>query len=156
MADFPENIVDVLKTHMVRLDLVDLVVGRSLNPNDPNMTLGVDVEEWEPDEVTMGPNGIMPTLQTYTMTLQYILKHESEEEGQKLHRKASKEIRLMLYGDDQLAVALQQLIEVSGSRRERLQIWSIVRQKFASNEISGAFVSMSVAEVRFQTETIVT
>lgn len=150
---FPENIIDAMETHLLNVEGVDFVVPRSLNPTDPHGTLGLVVEEWSVHEVEMGPLGFEPSLSTYTFVLQHMVKESDQIIGEKLHRETAKRIRLMLYRDESLAVAFRQLQDVAGNRRERPLKWQILGQRFASNEIAGHFVSLSVTEFSFTTET---
>jgi hypothetical protein len=153
MSAFPENVIDLLVEFASQLDGVSLVVARSLNMTDPNGCVGLDADEWVADEVEMGPTmGLEPTLSTYVINIQHMVKHADAIEGARLHREVAKSIRVMLYRNADLAVRFQGLVE-DGERRERMLKWQVLGQRFASNDIQGIFTSMSATEFAFQTET---
>jgi hypothetical protein len=150
---FPEKVLEVLEAELVTLPGVEVVVARSLNPTDPHGAVGIVVDEWVIDEVEMGPLGFEPVLSTWEFVIQHMVKVAKEEDGLRLHRETAERIRLMLYRDEAVGLAFRELENTVDGRREKPLRWQIKGQRFASNEISGNFVSLSVTEFSMSTET---
>lgn len=153
MSSFPDNVIELLALRLQALQCVDRTVIRSLNPMDAHQTAGIEAMEWAAVEYEMMDGMPEPSICEYTLAIQHVVLHAEQEAGQKLHRDAAKSIRLMLYRDQGFVVPLRQIKEVAEGRVERILKWKVNRQAFASNEISGNFVSMSATEFSFQTET---
>lgn len=155
MTDIAEKIIDTLAQHLGTLEGVNAVVKRSLNSTDPNMTLGICLDEWSPEDYEMDGLGILrPAATKYFFEIRHMVKADSMEVGERLHRQTAKSVRSMLYGNNDLAVALRALSSNEDGLTERILKWVVAGQRFASNEIDRVFVSMSGTELVVDTESI--
>lgn len=158
-TDFPYNVVELLKTHLVSLDGVTAVVGRPLWPTDANGSLGVVMLTWGPDnesiEMGLGESPAEVTISIYTYVLQFWVKNANEEEGERVHAEVSKRLRRMLYRDNDLRLALRALSFSSDGSTERLKTWAVTGQRFSNNQLTDkTFIFLSVTEFQVQTETV--
>lgn len=155
---FPNNVVSLMKARAKLLDKDIEVFGRPLRSSDPNQCIGILAAQWLPDEESYemlgGPQGRHePTLQSYLITVQALVRDTDEERGLATHAVLSKMIRSMLYRDEPLRVALLSLnVQMNGST-ERLQRFGVRQQRFFSNEISGSWLYLSNLEFWIETET---
>lgn len=156
MSDgFAELAIDTLATHFASVDGVASVVKRSLNPADGNGLLGVTIDTWTPIDYEMGGRGFLePSVVQYLFAVEHIVKWASAAEGNKVHREVAKAVRLMLYRDPNVQVSLRQLSVDEGTSRERFQRFYVGEQRFASNEIKGAFVFLSATVLVIETEIV--
>lgn len=162
MIGFPQNAIlalaDRLKVGIPDISDLDptgkAVFTRPLRPSDPAVSAGVFALDWRPDEYEiMGrPNGD-PTVSTYQIAIQILVKHTDEQEGLSLHSETAKAVRSMLYRDAVLRVALTSLTESSLGATERALKWGVGQQRFANNEMNGTFLFLTTTELSLQTET---
>lgn len=156
MSDgFAELAIDTLATHFAAVEGVTSVVKRSLNPADANGILGVSLDSWTPLDYEMGGRGFLePSLVQYMFGVEHLVKWATAAEGNKVHREVAKAVRLMLYRDPDVQVSLRQLSVDEGTSRERFQRFYVGDQRFASNEIQGAFVFLSATVLVIETEIV--
>lgn len=147
---FPDNAIAVLAEHLAEINGVEAVVLRAPEPTDPNGCLSIVCDEYVPEEMQMG--SFMPAAGTYRLLVSHLVKNSDAEEGNRTHRLVAKAIRLMLYRDQALRVALGQLQEAD-TYVERILKWDVPVQRYGSNEISGQFIFLSVTELNIHTET---
>lgn len=156
MAEFPLNIVDTVATRIneVLSPAVPPLL-RPLRPNDPNNSIGIIPVDWTPvpNSVLMGGGPPVPTLQTYNFRIHLLIKHTDEQLGRRAYAEASKKLRVMLYHDPTLQVALGELVEVESNRTERFMRSGIRNQRFLNNELSGQFIFLSATEYWAETQT---
>jgi hypothetical protein len=155
---FPSNVVSLIKARTKLLDGDLHVYGRPLRNSDPIQSVGITAAQWLPDEESYemrgGPEGRHePTLQSYLVTVQALIKDGDEERGLDTHAVLSKMIRSMLYRDEPLRVALLSLSVQMGGSTERATRFGIRQQRFFSNEISGSWLYLSNLEFWLETET---
>jgi len=160
---FPQNAVVTIAQHMkvAVAGISDLdptgkaVFTRPLRPSDPAVSGGVFALDWRPDdyEIMGRPNGD-PTLATYMLAIQILVKHTDEQEGLALHSETAKAVRSMLYRDAVLRVALTSLTESSLGVTERALKWGVGQQRYANNELNGTFLFLTTTELSLQTQTI--
>lgn len=155
-TDFPQAALDALVPFMTRIDGIKTVVQRPVDQKDGSETLGIFVLGWEPIEYEMiGSNLPMPSLTEHEIFLQYVVKSTDEIAARQKYRKVAKSLRLMLYRDESLRDSFGQLVDQDPSGiLERVRNWKVRRQRFASDEIEGDFVYMSVTELVLTTEVI--
>ena len=156
MADnFGEVAINALANVLGHTQGVGTVLRRSLNQTDANGALGICLDKWEPLDFEMGVPGFMePTLSQWVFSVQHMVKHVNQEDGEAVHREVAKAVRLMLYRDPEVQVSLRSLYVVEDGRRERFQRFRVTDQRYASNEIKGTFVFLSVTELVIETETV--
>ena len=152
-VEFPEGLLDTLVDRLGTIQGVSNVYKRELEPTDPNGSIGVSFELWQPVLVEMGGGGFDPSLSDYTVQIEHLVKHAHREEGSQVHRTLARSIRSMLYRDEATQLAFRQLAFVGPEYRERLMKWHL-EQRFAQNKIANAFYFVSGTTVTFQTETI--
>lgn len=151
---FPENIVTILKEEIGKVDSAWTTIRRPLRPTDPNLSIGVFSLDWEPSEHEIGGTPD-PSLARYGLTIQSLVKHGTEEEGQALHTNVAHRVRTMLYRSTDLRVRLGSASVTSPEGIiERPTRWGVSSQRFRSNEISGQFVYLSVTNFWIDTETV--
>lgn len=162
MSTFPQNAIEAIRDELLTLPMfTELDTGgravfmRPLRPSDANVSAGVFALDWRPDQVEiMGrPNGD-PTLGTYMIAIQCLVKHGDEQAGLAAHSEASKAVRSMLYRSNSLRLALTSLTETSLGVTERAKRWAVGQQRFANNELNGTFLYLTTTELSLQTETI--
>lgn len=154
MSDgFAELAIDALATHFATVEGVSSVVKRNLNPADANGILGISIDSWTPVDYEMGGRGFLePSVVQYMFAVEHLVKWATAAEGNKVHREVAKAVRLMLYRDPAVQVSLRQLSVDEGTSRERFQRFYVGEQRFASNEINGAFVFLSATVLVIETE----
>ena len=148
---FPDNVVEVLRERLLVVNGIEAVVTQLLEPTDPNGTLSIVCDGWEPEEAQIG--SFEPVSGNYKIMLAHLVKNTDGEEGNRTHRMVAKAIRLMLYRDAALRVSLGQLHE-GDSPIERILSWNVASQRFGSTDITGQFVFLSVTELNIHTETV--
>lgn len=151
LLPFPDNAIEVLATQLAMVEGVDQVLTRLMEPTDPNGALSITCDVWEPEEMQVG--SFFPASGTYKLMLAHMVKNTDGEEGNRTHRMVAKALRLMLYRDLNLRVALAELSE-GVDPIERILTWSVASQRFGSTEITGQFVYLSVTELNIHTETV--
>ena len=154
---FPNNAVEVMLPYFGQIDDDLTVVRRMLRPSDADHMIGVFPALWQPegdDPYEMGhPFSHEPTLQTYQIGVQTLVKHGDSEVGLKLHCVIAQLVRTVLYKNEGLRQAIGGLSITVGSVTERVLRWEVRLQRMIGNEIEGTFVFVSVAEVLLTTET---
>jgi hypothetical protein len=163
-TDFPNNIVLFLAGRFSTISGVDYVALRPARRTDPAATIGVWPASWRPGADTTdgmemaGRANIDPTVSTYSIALQALVKDGDEASGMRTHATLSKQVRAMLYRDTVTRVGLAALVHVDTAYTpnitERLQRWTIGSQRFLSNDIEGTFLFLSTLELSVETETI--
>lgn len=153
-VEFPECILDVLETRLETIEGVTSVFRRELEPTDPNGSIGLCFELWTPIDVEMGGRGgFDPSLSSYVIQIEHMVKNAKREDGHLEHRRVARSIRAMLYRDATTQVEFRQLAHISADFHERLMKWSL-EQRFAANKIGNAFYFVSGTTVTFETETV--
>ena len=157
---FPSNVVQIVVARLKQKYPRTGVLARPLRHTDPTQSIGVFPTEWMPDtdsyEFMQTPEprpAGHPTVQMYTINIQSFVKDMEAERGIRIHSLMSKAMRSLLYYDNPLAIGLQSLrVEMDGTA-EVLQRRTIIRQKYISNEIDGAFLYLSTLQYSIETET---
>lgn len=151
MNPFPDCILDVFREQLVRIDGVENIVLRMIESTDANGTLALVADEWVPIDYQIGSYD--PALSIYKIVLVHLVKNTNAEEGNRTHRLVAKQLRLMLYRDEALRVALASLRE-GDSPIERVIRWEVTAQRFGSTELTGQNLHLSVTELQVYTETV--
>lgn len=159
---FPGNVVKVLAEEYPRIPDVERVggvVARPLNRLDSNFMIGVVALHWEPggtersgQSQLLGQNE--STLNTYNFMVQGLVKTMDEEVGIASSSLFAKIIRTMLYRDPRVRLRLSQLSEVSLGFHERFSKLVVRSQRYASNEVEGNWLYLSVTDFAVVTETV--
>lgn len=157
-AVFPNNVVAILKTRTQLLDSDLFLCSRPLRSSDPVQSVGIFPAFWNPDEQSYETIGASapgePTLQTYQISIQALVKDMDEERGLAVHSVLSAMIRSMLYRDALLRVGLGALSVTMDGNTERAQRWGIRTQRFLSNELEGSWIYLSTLDFWLETETV--
>lgn len=151
-AEFPGNIVAVLKSHIVDENYAPIVLGRPMRPTDPNGSVAVTPRDWAPIEHNLGQWD--PAISRYVIQIESMVRHTSEEEAIALHNRLAKVMRLMLYRDVTLRARLTGLSESSLGLIERLQRFGVETQRFTSNDVGPEFVFYAVVNLWVETEIV--
>lgn len=154
---FPNNIVYLVSVRSALLTDGITVVRRAVRATDPNQTIGVFAQNWTPQddskEFLGQTHAHQPTLSTYRVTVQALVRDTDEARGLATHATMSRSVRDMLYTDDPLRVALSTLTSTLNSTQEAARRWGVGNQRFFSNEISGDWLYLSILEFWLETET---
>lgn len=155
---FPNNIVQLIFARTELLDPgPDLVVRRAVRATDANQTVGVFAQNWSPqpdsNEFLGQDRAHQPTLGTYRVTVQALVRDTDEDRGLATHAAMSRTLRAMLYTDPPLRVALGQLSSTLLGTTESARRWGVTNQRFFTNEISGDWLYLSILEFWLETET---
>jgi hypothetical protein len=159
MSEFPQNIVEALITHFdTTSSLLDdhAVIGRSLRPSDPQFAIGVYADEWRPDQesVEIGINTAgEPTLNRYEIRIENSVLSPSEDVGRSEFSVNCKIVRVMLYRDLTLHVALRALSEDRMGSRETVQRFGVSRQQLMSGAMSSQWMFLATTHLWVETET---
>lgn len=154
-AVFPSNVLLLLEAAFAGLDPDLTVLKRPLRPSDPNQSIGMWGALWSPEEDSYEIGHIAPhepTLQTYQIGVQCLVKDGDEVRGLNIHSILSKRIRSVLYRNEPLRVALQSSYTTDGFSTERVRRWGVRNQRYMNNDIEGQFVYVSTLDFWFETE----
>lgn len=154
---FPNNIIRMIEVRIPSAIDTDLrIFKRPLRPEDPNQSVGLYPNTWNPDEDSFEMSPQMkniPTLQDYRILVQSFVRHADEEEAINTHNVLAQRIRAMLYADTTLQLAFAELIDTSSGKTEKAMRWGPSAQRFMSNEVKGTFLQSSITEFWLQTAT---
>lgn len=150
---FPENIIEVLRDYFLESSIEpEGVYLRPLVTADHSEAMGIFATEWKPVDNQIGQWD--PVLARYTIKVQILIKHTDEEDGRAASSIAAKNIRVMLYRDNDLRVRLTELFETGNGYTERVQRWGVRGQDFLINEGKGEFMFLASADLWIETETV--
>jgi hypothetical protein len=155
--DFPNNFVHCLAEVYPALDEDgDLVIQkRPLRPTDPNYSVGIYGTLWQPDEESyeIGHEAVgEPTLSRYQVGVQSLIKDGDTQRGLAVSSILAKRLRVVLYRNQPLRLALGSLVVQDGAFKESMRRWGVRSQRFMSNDIEGTFVTISVMDLWLETE----
>jgi hypothetical protein len=148
-----EQIIDFLRESILQLDGVAQVVIRSLRRTDENGTIGLLPTTWRPLEYEIGGRRNQPSQVRMEYQIQFLVKHESEEEGAAVHRAMSMSLLGLLYDNEAFGLSFGSLA-VIGDSPARIQRWSVAEQRYAGGEIEGMYVGMSATELNIDIQTV--
>lgn len=155
---FPNNIVSLVSARANLLTTGLSVVRRAVRATDSNQTIGVFAQNWTPNEQSkefLGQDRAgLPTLSTYRVTIQALVRDTDEIRGLNVHAAMSRALRVMLYMDAPLRVALSSLSSTVLDTTENSRRWGVGNQRFFTNEISGDWLYLSILEFWLETETM--
>ncbi len=154
---FPNNVVNLLclPAALPSIDPDMTLLKRPLRPSDPNYALGIYGTLWTPNDDSQemrGVNAGEPTLSSYQIGIQTLVKDGDIEKGLAISSILAKRIRAVLYRNQPLRVALQSLYVQDGAFRESARRWGARSQRYMSNDIEGTFVTISVLDLWIETE----
>lgn len=156
---FPNNAVELIAIRAQSIDPDLFIARRPLRKTDPIQAIGIYANYWMPNENSYEMKGAPPgrhepTLSNYMIGIEAYIKDMDEERGLAKHSVLSTMIRSLLYRDGPLLLGLRALsVSISGST-ERVQRYGIRTQRYASNELQGAFMYLSTMELWIETETV--
>lgn len=162
---FPQNVINLLSDLIpTRLDSRLNVFRRALRTTDPNLSIGFVAAQWTPDEESYEIGGAPSylggagrggaTILRYQVAIQAYVRVMDEQEGLAQHSAMASAIRAMLLTDPELGVAFGALRADAGvTGTEKFLRCKISSQRYASNELDGKWLYMSVTELIIETET---
>jgi hypothetical protein len=153
--EFPNNFVYCLAEVYPALDPDITVQKRPLRPSDPNYSVGVYGSLWQPDEESYEIGHLAPgepTLSIYQVGVQSLIKDGDTQRGLAISSILAKRLRVVLYRNQPLRVALGSLYVEDDGFRESMRRWGVRSQRFMSNDIEGTFVTISVMDLWMETE----
>lgn len=153
--NYEEMVLEILREHLKDVHGVSHVVMRLLNMHDKTQTLGITLNEWVPDEYEIAGGFHEPSLSHYEFTLGHVVKHKDEATGLKIHREVAKYLRMGLYQNADLQLALRSIVNVShdGFRTERTHLIRVTRQQLDNNDINQEHWFLSATQLRIDTTT---
>lgn len=154
---YPNNVVALLVDRFKTLSPDFVIVPRRLRPTDANESVGVHAQQWAPDEDSYEVKGFLgasePTLSRYLIVVEGFVKDTDEERGLVRHAVMAKLLRVMLYRDMTLRIALQTMSVEMFDSVERTGRYGIAGQQYISAEIQGSFLYLSTLEFWVETST---
>ena len=152
-TEFPLNIIDVLMDHSQALDFISgKPVMRPLRMTDANHSVGIFPVNWRPNEDSQEIGNREPTLQRYAFRIHNLVAHTDAEQGRVQYTSDGKKLRIMLYENPALRVALGELKDQSPTRIERFQKLIVGSQQFLNNEVQGKHLFLAATEIYAETE----
>lgn len=155
-AFFPYNCIDIVAVALADIDDRIKVFKRPIDITDLDMACSVVPSAWTPEVNSREMQGRLipePTLQQYVIVLQGMVKDFDEERGLRRHSQLAHAIRVMLYRNPGLQVALrQQAVTDASGTTERVQDLVQMDQQFLGNENDGQFIFLSSLRLRVVTE----
>jgi hypothetical protein len=150
---FIEPILDALNRNL-NYDGEYTIVGRPLNPTDPNRTIGVFPATWvaNPDEKLIGMGNREPYESVYNLAIHNLIIHGDAIEGRRVYSIDSKAIRAILYRDEQFHVTLGGLTETFMGSVERVKKYDVLRQEFMVGRTGIGFTFLCKTEFIITTE----
>lgn len=140
-------------------DRKDMIVARQLRPNDADLAIGVFPVDWLPVEDSYEMAGRLtgapwePTLSRYTFRLQVMVKDTDDEQGRRRYGIEAKNLRSILYRDQELPVRLRALKETDLESVEQVKRYGIRNQRYLNNEMQGIWLYLAVTDLWIETET---
>jgi hypothetical protein len=156
---FPNNIVEVLKTELQKIDTELSVVRRPLQTTDVEQAVGVFALDWIPDETSIemrggtSPAPQFPTLSEHYVSIQSLIRDTDEERGIATHSALAQRIRSTVARSASLRLALAALTWTGLGSTERAKRWGISRQRYMTTEVQGTWLYLSITEFKMETET---
>jgi len=157
---FPTNVIEVIEIPLKGIDPDIQVFKRPLRNTDPQQSIGIFAQMWDPDEESFEMMGVdnahpqMPTLQRYVYGIQAFVKDGDEERGLATHAYLAGSIRRVLYTFPPLRVALASLkVEFQDGSAEKLTRWGIRTARYFAGEIDGVNLYLATLEFWVETET---
>jgi hypothetical protein len=129
------------------------IILRPVRTEDATNSVGIYSATWMPDDNSHEIGSYGPTIQRYLIKIQNVVSAFSEAEGRALHSNIAKMIRVILYRDPVLRVALLGLAETMLSGVERVTKFNVARQDFLSSKIGASFIYLATTDVLIETET---
>lgn len=152
---FPYNIVDTVALVIPEIDSRIVVEKRPLQTTDPDMTTSVLPLLWTPEADSREMQGKLmpePTIQNYNIAVQGMVKDFDEPRGLRRHSQLARALRVLLYRNPVLQVALRALTTTDASgTTERVLDLKEIDQQFLGNEEEGQMIFLST--MRFQVKT---
>lgn len=154
MSEFPDNIIQTLKSRFQEKFPNSAVVGRAVRANDPTRTIGIWTEAWEPDMDSHQIGQLEPAVGTYRINIQNVILSPDEEEGRKEFTISAKLVKVILYRDPVLRVALTSLNEGIEASSELLKRYGVSRQRYNVGQLSGTWNFLATTSFWVETEVI--
>jgi hypothetical protein len=155
---FPHNVVVLTAAAFDGIDPDVEVLRRPLRNTDPQQSVGVHSQIWDPQQDSQemgGPAGpVRPTLQRYYYGAQAFVRDADEERALAVHATLADRVKAVLYTHPGLRVALPGLrVDYVDGSAEVLQRWGITNARYLSGEIEGVNLYLSTLEFWVETET---
>lgn len=154
MSSFPDNIVQALRPRLKHFMPEWEIIDRPIRMVDPHQSMGVYAMNWVPKEESAQIGQMEPTLATYNLRVQNLVKHTDEPEGRAAFTVAAKTVRAIVARDPDLRVRLADLREDFLNSRERLMRFGVRQQSFLNNDIKGTFTFLATTDLWVETETV--
>lgn len=154
---FPYNSIELIALVAGDIDPRIEVLKRPLVITDTDMSVSVLPSTWAPEAGSremMGQTLVEPTIQQYVIVIQGMVKDFDEERGLKRHSQLARALRVLLYRNPALQVALrgQAITDASGTT-ERVQDLKQMDQQFLGNEgDEGQFIFLSSLRIQISTQ----
>ena len=158
---FPTNVVDII---VARLNLIDTrlhVMNRGLRKMDPNLSIGVYPESWQPvnDTEEFLGLGVAPTslatLSEYFIQIHTMTKGADQVLCQRQHSLLARVVRDILEFDQPFRVALTSLpgVTVNGKTEFFKEFKALTQAYFPLDDASASFINIGALRCKITTET---
>lgn len=137
---FPANVISLVSDILSGIDTDLAVHHRPLRTTDENQCIGIFASDWTPDNNSWELLGRMPsepTVGTYKITIQVLIKDMDTVNGLAVHSILSALVRSTLVRNLNLKQNLSVLTVTLDGGSERVQHWKVTKQNFLSNELVG-------------------
>ena len=159
-AIFPNLVLDVLFARLSLLDDKVRAVNRGLRKMDPNLTVGIYPESWQPVTDTEEFNGgllgqrSVSTLNEYYFQIHTLVKAADMTKGQQQHSVLCRAVRDVVEFDSPLKVALQSLpgVVLLGRTETFKEMKALSQVFFPLEEPSTGFVNIGALRCKITTE----
>lgn len=148
---FPNNMVPKIISALTAYIPLATYVERPCLQLDPSGCIGVYPTEWTADDDSYEIGQYGPTCSYYMLRVDNIVKALSEEAGRAQHSNIAKMIRVILYRDPDLRVALLGLSETILGVKEQVSKYRVIKQQYLASRINATFYYMAQTTIRVET-----
>lgn len=159
-AVFPNNAVKWIAVAMQGIDPDVRVFKRPLRNTDPQQSIGVFGQLWQPDQDSLeiqalgNPAPQQPSIQRYTLGVQAFIKDSEEGRGLAVHSVLSQRVRSVLYTNPDLQVVFSELkADLGEGWVESMRRWAVSVSRYFSGDLKGTNLYLTTTELWIETET---
>ncbi len=156
---FPNNVVKKVADYFQIIDAPAdrlTVLKRPLRTSDPNYSIGVWGERWEPDTTSYEMIGVdfarTPTLERYLVTIQAFVRDADEINGLIAHAVLAETIRTTLGSDATLRAQLGGLQATLNGTTKSLKKFYVRAGRYISNNVNGENLYLSTNDLMLEVE----
>jgi len=156
---FPNNVVKKVADYFQIIDAPAdrlTILKRPLRTSDPNYSIGVWGDRWEPDTSSYEMLGVdfarTPTLERYLITIQAFVRDADEINGLIAHAVLAETIRTTLGSDPTLRAQLGGLQVTLNGTTKSLKKFYVRAGRYISNNVNGENLYLSTNDLMLEVE----